>query len=130
MMSYNPFHFPIYPPMPANQGYPINYPNMRSYPPVDITMFKSSVHSFRFLMNQGSILLDRLADVGFAHKLMTAAQQGKKTEVDHLIKSIGLKVTVNTKFTPTGVHFELLNPPNQNTLINCCTLTVFMKWGS
>jgi hypothetical protein len=130
-MYYNhPFHYPVYPPMPTYLGYPLNYPSMRSFPPVDIKVFESSVHYFRFLIDQGSILLDHLGDVGFAHKLMTAAQQGKKTEVDHLIKSIGLNVTVNTKFTPTGVHFELLNPPSQNNPINCCTLTVFMKWGS
>jgi hypothetical protein len=127
-MYYNRFHYPIYPPMPVNPGYPIYFPIVRSYPPVDITQFESSVHSFRFLMDQGSILLDRLGDVSFANKMMGAAQQGKKAEVDQLIKSIGLKVAVNTKYTPTGVNFELFNPPNQNNPITCCTLTVSMKW--
>lgn len=129
-MYYNPFHYPIYPPMPAYPNYLMNYPISRSYPPVNIKMFESSVKTFRILMEQGSRLLDRLGDVGFAHKMMTLAQQGKKAEVDQLIKSIGLKVPVITKFTPTGVNFVLTTQTNQNTPINCCTLMVSMKWGN
>ena len=81
-------------------------------------------------MEQGSILLDRLGDSGFAHKMMTAAQQGKKADVDHLISSIRLKVPVTTKFTPTGVDFELYTQSNPNMPGSCCTLKVFMKWGN
>ncbi|MFD0828304.1 hypothetical protein ACT8ZR_22020 [Neobacillus sp. M.A.Huq-85] len=128
-MYYNPFHYPIYPPVPAYPGYYVNYPLQRTYPPVDIKIFSKSVKSFRLLMEQGSILLDRLGDAGFAHKMMTVAQQGKKAEVDQLIKSIGLKVPVITKFTPSGVIFELTTQPTQQAPMSCCTLTVSMKWG-
>lgn len=80
-------------------------------------------------MDQGSILLDRLGDEGFDIQIMKAAQQGKKAEVDTLIKSIGLKVPVTTKYTPTGVTFELSSLADQHNPFSCCTLTVHMKWG-
>lgn len=80
-------------------------------------------------MAQGSILLDRLGDVQFARKIMSAAQQGKQVEVDQLIKTIGLKVPVITKFTPTGVNFTLATHPAQLVSLNCCTLSITMKWG-
>ncbi|MDQ6595900.1 hypothetical protein [Bacillus salipaludis] len=81
-------------------------------------------------MEQGSILLDRLGDPGFARKMMTVAQQGKKAEVDQLIHSIGLKVPVITKFTPSGVIFELSTQATQQAPMSCCTLSVSMKWGT
>jgi hypothetical protein len=80
-------------------------------------------------MEKGSILLDRLADVGFARKMMSAAQQGKQVEVDQLIHSIGLKVPVHTKYTPSGVQFELSTNPETGSLFSCCTLSVSLKWG-
>lgn len=79
-------------------------------------------------MDQGSILLDRLGDEGFDVKLMSAAQKGDKVEVDRLIKSIGLKVSVNTKYTPTGVTFELAAPPDPS--IPMSKLTVHLQWGN
>lgn len=81
-------------------------------------------------MAQGSILLDRLDDKDFDIKLMTAAQQGNKTEVDRLMKTIGLKVPVEVKYTPSGVTFDLKTDPDQGTFMSCCTLTVNLKWGN
>lgn len=81
-------------------------------------------------MDQGSILLDRLGDEGFDVKLMGAAQKGNKAEVDKLIKTIGLKVPVQTKYTPSGITFELTTHPDPSTPMSCCTLIVHMKWGN
>ncbi len=129
-MYYNPFHNPAIPPMPPYPAYAINYQLARMYPPVDIKTFEGSVKTFRLLMEQGSILLDRLGNLDFSKKLMSAAQQGKHAEVDSLIKSIGLRVSVVTKFTPTGVNFTLMTPGTQSQPVNCCTLTVALKWGT
>lgn len=129
-MYYYPYQYPIYPPLsvyPPQMVYP---PFPRSYPPVDVKIFENSIKSFRLLMAQGSILLDRLGDLGFARKMMSAAQQGKKADVDHLIRTVGLKVPVITTFTPSGVIFELTTQPNQNNPDSCCTLKVSMKWGN
>lgn len=81
-------------------------------------------------MDQGSILLDRLGDPDFDVKLMSAAQKGNKAEVDILIKSIGLRVPVETKYTPTGVTFELATKPEPGSPMSCCTLSVHLKWGN
>ena len=128
-MYYNPFHHPVVPPIQFFPIFTLNAPIPRMYPPVDINIFKTSVNTFRQLMAQGSILLDRLGDAQFARRVMSAAQQGKQAEVDQLIHSIGLKGPVLTKFTPSGVIFTLASHPAQLQSINCCTLTIAMKWG-
>ncbi|MBT2734604.1 hypothetical protein [Bacillus sp. ISL-7] len=128
-MYFYSYHYPIYPPLPVYPPQLMVHTFPRSYPPVDVKIFEESVKSFRQLMAQGSILLDRLGDLGFARKMMSAAQQGKKADVDHLISTVGLKVPVITTFTPSGVIFELTTQPNQNNPVSCCTLKVSMKWG-
>ncbi|MFP5106760.1 hypothetical protein ACSU6B_08315 [Neobacillus sp. C211] len=128
-MYFYSYHYPIYPPLPVYPPQLMVHTFPRSYPPVDVKIFEESVKSFRQLMAQGSILLDRLGDLGFARKVMSAAQQGKKADVDHLISTVGLKVPVITTFTPSGVIFELTTKPNQNNPASCCTLKVSMKWG-
>lgn len=128
-MYYNRVYYPAYPTVPPYPAYVAPQPIPRTYPPVDTKIFASSIKSFHLLMEQGSILLDRLGDEGFAHKMMMAAQQGKHVEVDHLIKSIDLKVPVTTKFTPTGVNFMLTSQTSHHVPVSCCTLTISMKWG-
>ena len=128
-MYHNPFHYSVVPHMPVYPIYTVNYLSPRSYPPVNTKIFEESVKTYRLLMEQGSILLDRLGNAPFAGKVMAAAQQGKNAEVDRLIKTIGLKVPVIVKFTPTGVTFTLSTHGTQHDPINCCTLTIAMKWG-
>ncbi|MCD4839266.1 hypothetical protein LRS37_10325 [Neobacillus sedimentimangrovi] len=128
-MYYNPFPYPIYPTTPVNPIYWLNAPIYRIYPPVNISILESSVKKFQLLMTQGSLLLNRLGDKSFAHKIMTAAQQGKQEEVDQLIRFIGLQIPVTTNYTPTGVNFILSTQTSQNDPTNCCTLTINLKWG-
>jgi hypothetical protein len=128
-MYYYPYQYPIYPQMTVYPPQMVLQQYPRSYPPVNVKKFEGSVKSFRLLMEQGSILLDRLGNTTFAQKVMSAAQQGKNADVDHLIRTIGLKVPVITKFTPTGVNFELITLSNPNDPESCCTLKVLMKWG-
>lgn len=129
-MYYNPYYYPAYPTITHFPVLPMNYQIPRTYPSVNTQIFSQSIKSFRLLMAQGSILLDRLSNVQFARQLMTAAQKGNQGEVDRLIKSLGLKVPVITKYTPSGVNFELVTPTSPNNPTNCCTLTINMKWGS
>lgn len=129
-MYFNHYPYPLYPPPPVYPAPYIYEAHNRQYPPVDPKIFAKSIKSYRLLMDQGSILLDRLGDEGFDVKVMTAAQQGNNTVVDQLIKSIGLKVPVTTKFTPSGVTFELSTRPDPGSPFSCCTLTVHMKWGT
>jgi hypothetical protein len=129
MMYYYHYPYPPHPQQPAYPGYDYYYPITRQYPPVDVNVFSKSIKAYRLLIDQGSILLDRLGDGDFDVKLMTAAQQGNQAEVDRLIKTIGLKVPVKTKYTPTGVTFELATQPDPSSYMNCCTLTIQLKWG-
>lgn len=98
-----------------------------SYPAVNTKIFSQSVKSFSILMQQGSVLLSRLANPPFARKLMEAAQQGKKAQVEQLINTIGLKVPITTHYTPAGISLTLHSKASQ--LENCCSLTFVIKWG-
>jgi hypothetical protein len=129
-MYYYHYPYPPYPQPPAYPGYYFYPPVTRQYPQVDVNIFSKSIKSYRLLMDQGSILLDRLGDEGFDVKLMTFAQEGNKAEVDKLIKTIGLKVPVETKYTPTGITFELSAHSDPSSPMSCCTLSVHMKWGN
>ncbi|MFP7298904.1 hypothetical protein [Neobacillus niacini] len=125
---YNPYQ--PYPQPPAYPSYYVYPPVTRQYPQVDVNVFTKSIKSYRLLMAQGSILLDRLGDEDFDVQLMSAAQQGNKAEVDRLMKTIGLKVPVETKYTPSGVTFELITHPEPGSPMSCCSLTVHLKWGN
>lgn len=99
-----------------------------SYPAVNTEIFLQSIKSFRLLMQQGNRLLDRLIDGNFSKRIMAAAQRGDKKQVDMLIKSIGLSVPITTQYTPSGVIFTLYSPLGDSH-VNCCTLTMSLKWG-
>jgi hypothetical protein len=114
---------------PACTYFPTTYCLPRSpYPQVDTKIFEGSVQSIHILIEQANLLLNRLGDAKFAYQIMDTAQQGKKTNVENLIKSIGLKVPVTTKYTPSGIAFTLQSPADQNTVTSCCALTIFMRW--
>ncbi|MBM4760982.1 hypothetical protein [Bacillus sp. B15-48] len=103
------------------------YHHYRQYPPVDETTFIQSVETIQIIARDASTILNKLSDRTFAHQLMTAAQQGNQNEVNRLMNSIGISSQVNTSFTPTGIELKL-----QNSTANgqCCTLTMFLKWGN
>ncbi|MDP4087376.1 MAG: hypothetical protein Q8934_22695 [Bacillota bacterium] len=127
---YGSMIYPVYPPLPSYTIFPkIQHLPRSPYPKVDTKVFQNSIKSFRYLMEQGGLLLDQLGDSSFAYKIMDAAQLGKKVQVENLIKSIGLKVPVTTKYNPSGVIFILHSQVPQQTSIDCCTLTISMRWG-
>ncbi|MCM3569731.1 hypothetical protein [Neobacillus mesonae] len=128
-MYYNPYHYPAAPYLQPSPAYMMGGHLPRTYPPVNTEIFSKSIKSFKLLIDQGAILLDRLGNLNFSKKLMNAAQQGKQAEVDHLIKSLGLKVPVKTTYSPSGVKFELSTNSDPGTNISCCTLNINMKWG-
>jgi len=99
------------------------------YPTVNPKIFAQSIRSFRLLMTQGNRLLDRLSDPGFANRVMEAAQQGKKRQVESLIKSLDLRVPVRTQYNPSGIIFILSSDQSQHSQADCCTLTIPLKWG-
>jgi len=98
----------------------------RQYIPVDTAIFGHSVSAFQKLALESSTLLKMFADPGFSHTLMKAAQAGNQMKVDSLIKSIGISAPVTVKYNPDGI---LLTMHAQAQGSECCTLTMFLKWG-
>lgn len=122
-IRYNsPFpYFPIYPPTQADIRF--------AYPAVDTKIFSKSVKAFSPLMTQGARLLSHLTNPSFARRLMTAAQQGKKAQVDALVKSIGITFPITTHYSPTGIVFTLHSRETLDPFENCCSLSFAIKWG-
>ncbi|MFX3673339.1 MAG: hypothetical protein ACE3JQ_02670 [Paenisporosarcina sp.] len=102
------------------------FPINRQYPPVDISTFVHSVTAFQKTVAEASTILNKFAEPQFANWIMSAAQAGNKQEVDRLIKSIGTNTPVTTQYTPSGV---LLTIHAQAQGSQCCTLTMYLKWG-
>lgn len=118
------------PPFPYFPIYPTNQAQFRfAYPTVSTKIFTQSLKNFTSLMHQGNRLLSHLSNPSFAHRLMEAAQQGKKAQVDSLVKSIGITVPVTTHFSPTGIVFTLHSRETLDPFENCCSLSFAIKWG-
>jgi hypothetical protein len=98
----------------------------QQYPPVDVSIFSHSVIAFQKIANEAITILRKLADPQFAYSLMAAAQVGNKMEVDRLIKSIGTSTPVTAQYTPSGI---LLTIHAQAQGSQCCTLTMYLRWG-
>ncbi|MBY0098824.1 hypothetical protein [Mesobacillus maritimus] len=108
------------------QSFPTPY-IYRQYPEVDDTIFHKSVMAFQTITKESSTILQKLSDRSFAHKLMTAAQKGNQHEVDGLMKSIGINTPITTKYTPSGLELRIHADVEGS---QCCTLTMFLKWGN
>ncbi|TYP75538.1 hypothetical protein [Paenibacillus methanolicus] len=114
---YHPYGQP-YPAAPSAALHPAG---LRAFPPVDTKIFEASVGSFSKLMSDGSLLLKKLSDHGFAHQLMSASQEGKQETVDTMLKGVGSDTPIHTSYTPTGVTFTLE--------ADDCSLRMTLRWG-
>jgi hypothetical protein len=117
-MHYHQYYYP-YPQFQMNR-------QQEQYPPVDTNIFVHSVGAFEKIANEVSTLLRKFAEPQFAYSLMTAAQVGNQMKVDRLIKSIGISTPVTAQYTPSGI---LLTMHAQTQGSQCCTLTMYLKWG-
>ncbi|MGM7722469.1 hypothetical protein [Metabacillus sp. Hm71] len=133
-----PYHCqPMYHPVYHVYGYPVSQFNMsslinnyqyvsRQYPDVDPTLFEQSAKSMQKLIREASLVLDKFAQSKpFAQKIMYAAQQSNKKEVERLIKSTGIKSKVETSFNPDGINLKL---SSQVGGADCCHLTIALRW--
>ncbi|SEG56929.1 hypothetical protein [Paenibacillus sp. UNC499MF] len=114
------------------QGWPAGplpfprFPENAGYPSADPKQLISSAASFRKLLADGNIVLARLSDEPFALRLMTAAQAGRKQEVDRLMKGIAVSSALAARYTPSGL-IVTVTPGAQE--LACCALTMSLKWG-
>ena len=102
------------------------FPINRQYPPVEVSTFEYSVTAFQKTVAEASTILRKFSERPFASRLMSAAQTGNQQEVDRLIKSIGITTPVTTQYTPSGI---LLTIHTQAEGSQCCTLTMYLRWG-
>ena len=102
------------------------YPQYREHPPIDTTIFETSVADYRPLLAGASGVLDKLSNKSLCYQLMAAAQAGNHHEVDRLMKLPGDGTAVSTKYTPTGLIVSIA--PNKEEA-PCCSLIMSMKWG-
>ncbi|WP_409302392.1 hypothetical protein [Peribacillus sp. SCS-155] len=120
-------HYPSFPFRYMSHAAQPVYPFRQQFPSLDVSTLQISVKRFRELIAQANILLNSLENRQFAQQIMASAQKGDDPAVQRLVRSIGVRVPVTTRFTPTGVFFNLrINPLHEE---NCCSLSVGLRWG-
>ncbi|ARK32025.1 hypothetical protein [Halalkalibacter krulwichiae] len=95
----------------------------RQFPPVDTTTFQQSLQAYQTLMEHGRIVINSLlSSQDKMFQLMDAAQKSDDEAVDQILRETGVPTMVETNYTPTGVTFILRAE-------QCCTLTMYLRWG-
>ncbi|WP_431027186.1 hypothetical protein [Lysinibacillus sp. LZ02] len=135
-MYYNSYPYYVYPPhypvwlmaqhvaTPSQRqiAMPTNEPNRSPFPPVNIQKLETSVKQMQNIVQQVQLLLDKIAkSEQFAHELMNEAQRSNQAAVDQLIKSVGITLQFEAKYTPDGIRIVF-------TEKNCCSLTLILQW--
>lgn len=100
------------------------YPNRQNN--VDVTVFSESLGAYRQLLKDASNVLNHLADSKtFAAQVMGAAQVSNQKEVDHLIKSLGVKSDFEVSYNPDGIHLKFWAHVKGS---ECCKLDMAIRW--
>lgn len=116
---YHPGYY--YPPVYHNGYWP-----SRQLPSVDPNLLYQSANETKKLMNDASIVLNKLSvSKEFDAQIMSAAQASNLEEVKRLIRSIGIKSTVEVKYTPDGLRLEFSSAVVTN---DCCRLIIALRW--
>ena len=98
-----------------------NTPN-RNYPPVNINKLEISVKEMQKIVQQVQLLVNKIANSEqFAQELMHAAQISDKETINRLIRSTGITIHFETKYTPDGLRIDFIES-------NCCSLRVILSW--
>ena len=131
MNRYHPFYTPIQRPQtprwpPVNPYYAVHRRHPYDYPPVQPKQFMDSADKTKPLLDDAQLVMDKVSQSrDFAVKLMDAAQKSNMDELNRLIKSTGVSSTPGIKFNPDG--FTLMFN-NKTANIDCCHLTIILRW--
>jgi hypothetical protein len=94
----------------------------------DPVIFMDSARQTQVLLNDSSLILQKLSSSrSFAQSIITAAQNSQKDLVTQLIRSIGIKNIPKVSYTPNGL---ILNFVSEKNNIDCCHLTLKIRWGN
>ncbi|MFD2046530.1 hypothetical protein ACFSTA_19505 [Ornithinibacillus salinisoli] len=98
----------------------------QQYLNVDPDLFFKSAGAFKELLGDASVILNKLSeDENLAYQIMEAAQQNNKEKVEELIKSTGVKGTVDVDYNPDGIKLNMLSKVEET---DCCKLTMALRW--
>ncbi|MFC2947372.1 hypothetical protein [Virgibacillus sediminis] len=102
------------------------YPSVRQYPPVDPDFFHQSANEMKKLMQDVSLVLDKLADSKeFDEQVMHAAQVADQEEVERLIESAGISSAVEITFNPDNIRLEFSSKIEGE---DCCHISIALRW--
>ena len=83
----------------------VYHPNFRQFPSVDPAILYDSANESKKLMNDASMVLNKLSvSKEFDAELMYAAQASDIEEVKRLIHSIGVVSEVEVHYNPAGLR--------------------------
>lgn len=123
-----PFFYAFYPVYAYYPGsYRIRVDDVRpAYPPVNVQVFTKSVASFRKLMKDAELFMNKVSTSNsFAHDVMDAAQKGDKAKVQSLVSSTGITEKVDVQYNPDQLRISLTPKSEQ---VECCKLTFAIRW--
>ncbi len=112
--SYDPY-FPYYQQL-----------SYRQYPPIDPGKFMVSAKNMKNLMNDASLLLAKMAGSRrFSLELMSSAQAADQKKIENMIKSTGVVLVPDVKYTPDGL---ILTFESGDKYQECCSLKLNLRW--
>ncbi|WP_419158738.1 hypothetical protein [Rossellomorea sp. BNER] len=99
----------------------------RPFPPVETKIFIDSSNRMLPLMDEAKKLVQLISvSKELSYQLMDAAQQSKTEEVKQLIRTTGIGIQPEVRFTPDGLHLTFEDRSSQN---DCCHLVVKLRWS-
>ncbi|MFC3039962.1 hypothetical protein ACFOGI_06825 [Virgibacillus xinjiangensis] len=102
------------------------YHPVRQLPPVDSELFYQSANEMKLLMEEVSLVLDRLAESKeFDTAVMHAAQASDQEEVQRLIESTGITSKVDVMFNPDNIRLEFTSKVGGE---DCCHISIALRW--
>ncbi len=113
------YYVPYYP-------YAAYWQGRQQYPPVDANLLNQSANETKKLMDDASIVLNKLAESQeFDAELMYAAQASDTAKVEQLIHSTGITSEVDINYNPDGLRLKF---KSQVADTDCCKLRIALRW--
>ncbi|WP_077324895.1 hypothetical protein [Virgibacillus siamensis] len=118
-------YMPIYCQNPYCPNSP-NFHRRQQLPDVDASLLFESAKETKSLMEDASIVLDKLADSEeFDTELMYAAQASDIDEVRRLIHTLGITSSTDVDYNPDGLNISFNSKINE---LDCCRLRIALRW--
>ncbi len=102
------------------------YQQRPTYPQVDTTQLKSSAKAFQPLMDDADKVLNEFVKSGdFAYNVKDAAQRSQTEKIKIYLTQLGVSHQLEINYNPDAIKITFINQTNS---VECCRLTVSLKW--